>query len=273
MENKFKTKEELFDHLVENKEDLIYAKKCIIKEADSISVVEVTKDVSLESVDVNKTDQEQINKVPVDSTLKVRAVINTTNWMDSHKDVHIPGIWKRSLNNNHRIKHIQEHQMSFDKIIADKADLVAKTEKVSWKELGLDIDGETEALIFDSTVKETRNPFMHKQYAEGNVDNHSVGMQYVKIKLAVNSDKEEHKNEKSNWDEFYPMIANKDEADRHGYFWAVTEAKVLEGSAVVNGSNPITPTLTQSKTTKGKEEIQLDQASLEEKAIKQFLNI
>ncbi len=37
--------------------------------------------------------------------------------------------------------------------------------------------------------------------------------------------------------------ANKEEAENQGYFWAVKEAKVLEGSAVPIGSNTATPTL------------------------------
>ena len=40
------------------------------------------------------------------------------------------------------------------------------------------------------------------------------------------------------------MIANKEEADRVGYFWAVTEAKIVkEGSMVLFGSNSVTPLL------------------------------
>ena len=35
----------------------------------------------------------------------------------------------------------------------------------------------------------------------------------------------------------------KEQAEEQGYFWAVTQAKLIEGSAVVLGSNPITPTL------------------------------
>ncbi|HPZ10702.1 MAG TPA: hypothetical protein PL110_21610, partial [Candidatus Eremiobacteraeota bacterium] len=32
-------------------------------------------------------------------------------------------------------------------------------------------------------------------------------------------------------------------ADERGYFWVVKEAKIIEGSAVVMGSNSATPTL------------------------------
>ena len=38
------------------------------------------------------------------------------------------------------------------------------------------------------------------------------------------------------------MAVNK-EAGEDGYFWAVLEAKEIEGSAVVRGSCPATPTL------------------------------
>lgn len=279
MEKNFSTKEELFDHLIANKEDLMYAKKCTIKEGDSFDGTEVSdaQGITLEHY-ATKNDKFVAAKVasPDENIgqINVKAVINTTNWMDSHKDVHIPGLWKRSLNNNKRIKHLQEHEMRFDKIIADKEDLKVEVKTMPWSELGFDLEGKTEALIFDSVVKENRNPAMFKEYAEGNVDNHSVGMQYVKLKLAVNSDKEGHKEEKANWETYYPMVANKEEAERNGYFWAVLEAKVHEGSAVVNGSNAMTPTLTQSeKTTQEEVETQPDVESLEEMAIKQFLNI
>jgi hypothetical protein len=105
----------------------------------------------------------------------------------------------------------------------------------------------TQALVFDATIKQSRNEFMFKEYKDGNVDNHSVGMQYVQIKLAVNSKKDSHKNEKEIWDKYVTDIANKEEAEKRGYFWAVLEAKVIEGSAVVVGSNRITPTLARDK--------------------------
>jgi len=38
-------------------------------------------------------------------------------------------------------------------------------------------------------------------------------------------------------------VINQEEAKEQGYFWAVTEAKLVEGSAVVKGSNSYTPTL------------------------------
>lgn len=53
-------------------------------------------------------------------------------------------------------------------------------------------------------------------------------------------DSEDYPEEKKNWDKFYPMIANKEDVGK--YFFAVTEAKIIEGSAVTRASNPATPT-------------------------------
>lgn len=228
---KFETKKELFKYLVDNEEYIFDEKKSTMKKADSVSfTMPVIKEFgSSKNIDLLNKD-----------VLDVVAIINTTNIMDSHKDVHIPGLWDKSLKENKRIKHLQEHIRKFDHIISDKEDLKAYTKNFTWKELGYDADGITQALVFNSKVRKERNSFMHEQYAKGNVDNHSVGMQYVKLVTCIND--EEYGAQKEAWDKYYPMIINKSEADRYNFFWAVTEAKALEGSAVVDGSNFVTPT-------------------------------
>jgi hypothetical protein len=72
------------------------------------------------------------------------------------------------------------------------------------------------------------------------VKNHSVGMQYVKLFLAVND--ERYEEEFKVWEKYINLAVNKEVAIEYGYFWAVTEAKVIEGSAVPIGSNTYTPT-------------------------------
>lgn len=229
----FESKKDLFSFLKENKSTLMAQKLNTFKHGDHIG--------SLFSGVASKAQA-------VADTLHIKAVINTTNFMDSHKDVHLPGLWKKSLSENKRILHVQEHKsQSFDKIIADGNDLKACTQNISWKELGYNAEGATEALIFDSTVKASRNAYMFNQYKNGYVSNHSVGMRYVKLFMAINDD--DYPEEKQVWDKYYSEIINKEEADSYGYFWAVTEAKVIEGSAVPIGSNPITPTLEPLKGT------------------------
>lgn len=235
----FGNKAELFSYLKQNKMLLISRKKSTIKYGDGI-VGEVRN--------VNKEDFENksiavTNDQLLDGTLVAKVVINTTNFMDSHDDVHFPNIWKKSLSETKYLLHLESHEMEFDAIIADGQDINAYTKNVSWSSLGYDYVGNTQALIFESTVSQKRNPFMYEQYLNGYVKNHSVGMRYVKIEMAINSEEKYYAEEKAIWDKYYPQIANKELADEKGYFFAVTEAKVIEGSAVVRGSNVATPTI------------------------------
>jgi len=230
---KFKTKKELFDFLVKNRDMLITQKKADIKHADGVPYVDT--DVSVEIV--KKNDVANGN----DDEINVKAVINTTNILDSHGDVHINGIWNKSLKENTMIMHLQEHKMAFDKIISDGDDLQVSAKMYDWQTLGFNFKGQTQVLLFESSVKAERNQYMFEQYKKDRVNNHSVGMQYVKMVLAINDD--EYGAEFEAWEKYFPMIVNGNAAEEKGYFWAIKEAKVIEGSAVPLGSNFATPTI------------------------------
>jgi len=231
----FNTQKELFKFLVENKNIIIAQKKAILKMSDGVSAYYSHIDKSGQLSKANEPF------TPDADEYKVRVVINTTNLLDSHMDVHIPGIWNKSLSENKMIMHLQEHKMAFDKIIADGKDLKAFVKTYSWGELGYSFDGDTQALVFDSTIKKKRNGFMFDQYSEGYVKQHSVGMNYVKLIMCIND--ESYGAEFEAWEKYYQQIINPEMADKRGYFWACTEAKVREGSAVPIGSNYATPTL------------------------------
>jgi hypothetical protein len=236
----FETKKELFAFLVKNRETLIAQKKAAIKHSDAIVCA---PELIHKSIETNKEEGEGVKS----NDCVVKVVINTTNILDSHMDVHLKGIWTKSIQENKNILHLQEHELSFENIIADGKDLKAYVSTVSWADLGFPFTGTTEALIFESTVKADRNGFMADQYRKGYVKNHSVGMQYVKMTMCINDP--DYGAEYEAWQKYYPEVINKEVADERGYFWAVKEAKVIEGSAVPRGSNYATPTLsvTESK--------------------------
>lgn len=236
--SQYTSKEELHKFLIDNKKTLIAEKKFMMKEADAISYyVPIITDKGDAVKAEPSTSQSLIQK----DSIKVRVVINTTNILDSHDDVHIKGLWKKTLKEQKNLYLLQEHQMKFANIITDEVSATTKT--YTWKDLGFDFDGDTEALVFDATIAKDRNTFMFEQYAKGYVKEHSVGMRYVDIFMCVNSKERWAQEEKDNWDKYYPEIVNKDVADANGYFFAVTTAKLVEGSAVVKGSNYVTPTI------------------------------
>ena len=232
----FQNKQDLFRALIDNKKELISIKKSATKNADAVSFAYLDTSVK---IDTNKEDVNSQIQSP--ESLNVKVVINTTNFLDSHGDVHVSGIWNKSIKDNVTFLHLQEHEREFDKVITDSAN--GYVQSITWKKLGLPYEGKTDALIFESTIDKKRNEFMLNQYANGWVKNHSVGMRYVQLDMAVNSEADFDKEEKALWDEYYPIIANKEVADERGYFWVVKEAKIIEGSAVVMGSNSATPTL------------------------------
>ncbi len=249
----FQSVKEKIDFLVKNKEVLKNQKKSAIKRGDSIITAISCGPSGLKLSNKTSKEDSLVSSEMNEDVLLVKAVINTTWLMDSHDDVHADGLWTKSLKENKRIMHVQEHKTNeFDKIISSGSDLKASVKKYTWKELGYDIEGETEALLFESKVRKDRNVFMHNQYKNNWVDNHSVGMQYVKLFLAVND--KDYKEEKSLWDANIDKVANKEDAVDRGYFWLVTEAKVIEGSAVPNGSNWITPTDSVSSSSDKEEE-------------------
>jgi hypothetical protein len=240
------TGKSLFDYLVKNEGLIFHTKKNTVKKADEVYAAPMYVDDKGILVSKEAFQQSEIDP----NRLKVAPIINTTNWFDSHWDVHIPGLWKKSLSDNKRIGFylLKSHGREFEDIIAESC--AGSTKNLTWKELGLDLSGTTEALMFNGIIEKSRNEYMFGQYEKGYVKNHSVGMRYVKMLTCINDD--DYPVQKENWDKYIEMVANRNEAENVGFFWAILEAQIVEGSAVVFGSNPITPnteaTLVGSKT-------------------------
>ncbi len=230
----FNKKEDLFAFLKKHKQDLIAAKKYQDKHADALYF-----SVPLTCNKGEAIKAETIKDANID-VIKAKVVINTTNILDSHGDVHIPGIWNKSVKESKNLYLLQEHRMQFDKIIADG--IKPSLKNYTWAELGFpEYPGETQALVFDAEIQSERNKYMFEQYLKGYVSNHSVGMRYVNMFLCIDSEEKYYREEKENFDKYIKDVVNSKDVD--GYFWAVTEAKIIEGSAVVRGSNAATPTL------------------------------
>lgn len=234
---KFKTRKELYDFLVQNKSALIAEKKYQVKHGD------VIVDLPERFIDSGKDDGAvKAIENPAEfkgDKIKVSSVINTTNILDSHGDVHLNGIWTKSAKEQKNLYLLEEHKMSFRSIISDEVKAEVKIK--GWRDLGYEADGNTQALVFNSTISKDRNEYMFEQYLKGRVKNHSVGMQYVTLSLAIND--KAYKEEFENWNKHIDKIVNRDAAEEKGFFWAVHEAKIIEGSAVPLGSNRVTPTL------------------------------
>lgn len=244
----FKSVADEIKFLADNHLELIERSKSVIKMADSVGSPVNYLDPTVDLLNIEKSSAYKSflnidkNVLLEKDVIEAKVVMNTTNILDSHKDVHIKGLWDDDLKDKSVNRmHIQEHNYrSFKNIISSGDDLKIYTKDYTWKQLGYDFEGSTQALEFKSKIRKERNPYMHEQYAKGWVNNHSVGMFYNKILFCLDSDNPDHAQLKENYDNYAEKIVNQNSLGR--YFWAVTKASFIEGSAVPMGSNFATPT-------------------------------
>lgn len=246
----YSTKEEMFKELIDNKSKIISLKTSTIKNSEGVHLKTIENGEVLREIQANGRDEQ--SKADADSNGFdagfIYPVINTTNIMDSHKDVHFDGIWDKSVvEQQGKIFYAINHELKIGSIIAYPEDVEAFTKIMTFKELGYDVEGSTQALIY-KIKKEVLTTYANED-ARKTIEaklpaQNSVRMQYVKMELGVNSENPDYKGEKAFYDKHIKSISNRDEVAIDGYFFGVAEAKIYkEGSLVLFGSNSVTPVL------------------------------
>ena len=215
--------------IVKNKSEIIRLKKAEIKSVKGGVSFVAPENTKLKSVYFNSENKLQ------------RTIIgNTYNWMDEHDDVHAFNIFSKSIKENKQnIFHLHDHLYQLSAKVGEPIDIYEN--KIKWSDLGINKEGETMALFMDTEIIKSYNEKIFDQYFKSKINQHSVGMQYVKIDLATKSD--EYEEEHKIWVDNIDKIGNKEKAEEKEYFWLVREAKLIEISAVLKGSNGLTPTL------------------------------
>ena len=231
----FSTKEDLFKGLKDNISIIIDNKKSQI-----LKSCEKGLSVSCKSLDLLKfTDQ--IKGIKIDDNYWYIAV-NSTRILDSHQDLHLDGIWKKSISEIQGKNYlVADHELKIDDVIVRKEHIEIFTAKIPFALIGKSYDGETEALIYKVPKQQVKNDKVKDWLESGDAIEASVRMQYVTILLALDSNDPKDKTEKQNYDNYYSIIANKKDFDYIPYFFAIKEAKnVKESSLVIYGSNSST---------------------------------
>lgn len=228
----FENKKEFINYLVTNKAELIDFKKSVVKYTDPLAGLQ--SEIALKALSTNFKDD-------VASGIIKRTVIgNTYNWMDSVNDVLLPGVFTKSISEReNKIWHLHDHEYKITSKVGKPSKIYEQS--VSWADLGVNKIGTTVALFMDSNIMKDYNPLIFSMYLNGEITQHSVGMQYVKLELGVNDS--DMKEEYAVWTKYIDQIGNKEKAIEDGYFWAVKEGKLHEISAVLAGANELTPTL------------------------------
>lgn len=232
----FATKEELFDALKSNMNDIISIKKKSIFKS-----CEKGASLNVKPLDFSKLTADETKNIALDDKHYYIAV-NSTGILDSHKDVHLPSIWNKSAKEQSFKNYlVDSHIMSINTTLVKKEYVEIFVAKVPFSVLGKNYKGQTEILVYKFPKDKVINEKAKQWLDSGDSIEASVRMQYVDIVLAMNSDRKEDKNEKKTYDELVSIIANKEDFDEILYFWGVKEAKNLnESSLVLFGSNSTT---------------------------------
>lgn len=229
----FESFKELHQALKANKARLLNLKKATVKRTDAVDYRDIdTKTKVSKGIEIPGLKQDY-----------VYPVINTTNYMDSHNDVHLNGIWNKSKKEQQgKILYIVNHDLSIGSEIAYPEDVKMMLSHFSFKELGYQSDKSTQALMF----KVKKDKILHER-AKDRIEKHipsqhSVRMMYVNVDLAMKTDDPDLHAERERYEMHVDKIANPERVEETGFFWAVKEAKIIrEGSMVVDGSNDVTP--------------------------------
>lgn len=234
----FESKKGTFDYLVKNKKSLIAKKKMGIVKSDpfyySPAIIPGNGKTSF-----SVKEEGDVQPADID-TLRVKVVANTANWIDSHMDMILEGAATKSIKERkHIIPHLYDHNHSVMAEVGDVVDIYPQ--KLHLRELGIDKEGLTESIIFVSDVKKSYNEKVFDRYKKGKATQHSIGLQYVKLELAVND--KDYEKEYDFFKKYYDLAINPEIADQYGYFWVVSEYKLIENSVVLFGSNELTGTL------------------------------
>lgn len=230
----FTTKSELFKAVADSSKDIINLKRAAVqKSADK---------GQLSTFNLFKITEETKSLLGLKDE-HIYPVINTTKYLDSHGDVHLNGIWNKSVQEQKgQLFYVADHDLSTKSVIAWPSDVNAFVKEVPWSFVGKSFEGNTQALIYEIPKEALKLQAAKDIIEEKRPVQNSVRMQYVRIKLAMNSEEKDHVEFKSNYDNHIDEIANKDEAIERGYYWIVEEAKIAkEGSMVLFGSNDATP--------------------------------
>ena len=233
------TGKDLFNHLISNKKELIGLKRVGIKEGIPIGFESASKSIKVTADKAVKADMNERGLV-------VDVIANLAGWMDYDNDVILRGAYNKSIaDKGNDFPFLRDHEYKTSAIIAKTLEVY--TRDFSLSELGINKSGTAQALMFKGLLDESFSGDMYAKYKHGLVKQHSIGLRYIKIDLAVND--ADFKIEHEVWQKYASQVINIDKAEKEGYFWAINEIGLIENSAVVFGSNSITPTISVEEKT------------------------
>jgi len=269
----YSTKEELFADLKDNLELIIDKKRTEVYES-----YKKGQSTNLKPIDVSKFDLEQQKALKLDDNY-FYFVFNTTRILDSHEDVHIDGLWKKTIQEKQFKNYVvTDHELEVLNTVVRKEYVEIFTAKIPFSLIGKSYNGNTEALIYKFPKDKVQIPIVKEWLESGDALEGSVRMKYIKYVFCIDSNNPEDEEFKSNYDKYIDYIANKEDFEYIPYFFAVLEASnERESSVLIDASNKATGKLKENtqaeKSLEQKEaEKSLQSEETQKEQLKQLLS-
>lgn len=253
----FENKKQAFKYLRDNHDKIISLKSAEPIKSEECSLGCSGLSMSKDSIEkYEKTEGEQIKDSshikadPIgtlkEGEIKVKAYANVIGWCDSHYDVLIKDSAKKTIkdkgaSNKQLIYHLKNHGRTTDDVIGKHVKMSLEDIELNQFNIVSDIK-QTQVIIGESVVSEAYDQKCFKLYADNEIKQHSIGLMYIKMFFCMDSDEDEDAMYKENFDRYFPEVINKEKVKESGYFWAVTQIRLLEYSAVLWGSNELSIT-------------------------------
>ncbi len=233
-----------------DKEEAILLKKGAVKFTDSPVLNPILG--SVKDDEQNKALLERNLPLDTEEAVYRTIIANTYNYMDSHDDVHLNNVFKKSLEETKKLFLLHDHKFE---VTAQTGNILKAYEQEGrFIYYGYNSPLDTQALLLDVEIERAKNELVFNEYKEHRINQHSVGMYYVKIDLAI--DNQDDKEAYALYRKYLPQIGNAEDVEKQGYFFAVQEARLKETSAVLMGSNPLTGIFDNNKSLKTIDEAQ-----------------
>lgn len=197
-----------------------------------------------------------------EETIVVEGVAIIANYIDKHGSIFTTDCLTESL--SEIVIHNADHVRDFEHLISNSVEVAMR--EIPLSELGESLEGNATAFCFKSEFSKEDNPAMFRQYKRKRVKYHSIefdwsrrGAEILCVASTFNAPEEY----KENWDKYYPTVLNKEVADSRGWFYVYEKAPIIAVSAVVLGSNKVTPTLSTRGYSEEMLKVELELAPVE----------
>ena len=146
LNKEFKDKASMFAELKANKELLIREKKSqVFKSCDKG-----------QSIGLKGLKLDAIKGIDMDNDSYYIAV-NTTNILDSHGDLHVKGLWNKSVKDQQGKNYlVTDHKLELSNVVAKKEKIQMFVSDISYNSIGKSFAGNTQALIYRVAKSEDR---------------------------------------------------------------------------------------------------------------------